>query len=330
MKAKPIFILGCHKSGTTLLRNLLDDHKELFVVPTETHFFANIGFGVKYTYRKTNNIQLTIEEKKKRLINWIDYRNRKEDLIADGFTKNKWNLEKLTELMMKTEVNNLKELSDLFHTSLYFSLFGESPPQNKRFVEKSVENSEFVSNWLSIYPDAKFVHILRNPYSNIVSLRKYSSKKKKNLHFPHLLNPINSMYDSYNDLYKNLKTYSNYLVVKYEDLLTNTKTSMIRIADFLEIKYDEQLLNPTILGEDWKGNSIRGKKFNGVSSQNIDVWKNEISDFEIIIINKFFDFILNDYDYDILTPNNTSIFKRAPKESFKNYILNRILLLSLR
>ena len=35
----PIFILGCTKSGTTLLRNLFDGHPDLFIIPFETHFF---------------------------------------------------------------------------------------------------------------------------------------------------------------------------------------------------------------------------------------------------------------------------------------------------
>ena len=91
----PIFILGCHKSGTTLLRNLLDGHKDLFAVPTETHFLANIGYWVKYSYRKQLPFKLSIEESKQRLIDWIDLRNNKENLIADGFTSGKWNVEAL-------------------------------------------------------------------------------------------------------------------------------------------------------------------------------------------------------------------------------------------
>jgi len=35
----PIFLLGSHKSETSLLRALLDGHKDLFVFPTETHLF---------------------------------------------------------------------------------------------------------------------------------------------------------------------------------------------------------------------------------------------------------------------------------------------------
>ena len=35
-----VFILGQHKSGSSLLRSLLDGHPDLFVIPVETHYFS--------------------------------------------------------------------------------------------------------------------------------------------------------------------------------------------------------------------------------------------------------------------------------------------------
>ncbi|MGA1778589.1 MAG: sulfotransferase [Schleiferiaceae bacterium] len=52
MPHAPIFILGSHKSGTSLLRSLLDGHPDLFVIPFETHFMALLGRWITYSYRK--------------------------------------------------------------------------------------------------------------------------------------------------------------------------------------------------------------------------------------------------------------------------------------
>lgn len=38
----PIFICGAHRSGTTLLRNLLDDHPAISLLPSEGTFFTNL------------------------------------------------------------------------------------------------------------------------------------------------------------------------------------------------------------------------------------------------------------------------------------------------
>ena len=51
--SRPIFLLGCHKSGTSLLRSLLDGHPDLFVIPIETHFFQATGHWTDYRMRRS-------------------------------------------------------------------------------------------------------------------------------------------------------------------------------------------------------------------------------------------------------------------------------------
>lgn len=58
----PIFILGCHKSRTSLLRALFDGHDDLFVVPFETHFFQRTGHVIDYAFRKSAARRLSVEE----------------------------------------------------------------------------------------------------------------------------------------------------------------------------------------------------------------------------------------------------------------------------
>jgi hypothetical protein len=51
-----VFICGVHRSGTTLLRDLLDDHPNLSVLPSEGSYFTNLAPQLK---------RLTDEEKEK-------------------------------------------------------------------------------------------------------------------------------------------------------------------------------------------------------------------------------------------------------------------------
>jgi hypothetical protein len=333
---KPIFILGCSKSGTTLLRNLLDGHKDLFAIPSETHFFQNIKYWVSYQFRVAKPNKLSIDEMKKNLIDWVSYLNKTEDFFADSFTKNKWDIKVLEEKLNAENIGNIKNLSDAFWNALYAALYKEAMPADKRIVEKSVENAEFVFEWLNFYPDSKFIHIVRNPYSNLVSLRKYLDKQTKNRkvlfprknvsYFPHLRKAVYSMYNSFYFLEKNKRLVNNYKVVTYENLISHPETVMKEISNFLEIDFQEILLQPTLFGEDWAGNSITGQRFSGVSTSSLERWQKEITDFEIILVNRLFDFLLKEYNYPILLPNKNSIMKRAPKESIINYILNRLLI----
>ena len=206
------------------------------------------------------------------------------------------------------------------------SLFGEELSGTKRVVEKSVENSEFVADLALLYPNAKFIRIIRNPYSNLVSLRKYSTKSEKYFNFPFLRYPLRSMLDSFYDMYRNMRVIENYKIIKYEDLLLNTSGIMKGLSEFLQIEYNEDILRPTLLNENWVGNSIRGEKFTGISAVNLNKWESEISDFEIHAVNRLFDFIMTDFGYDKLRPRKKSYWSRAPKEGLRNYFLNRFLM----
>jgi hypothetical protein len=47
LAARPVFICGVHRSGTTLVRNLLDGHPQLCVLPSEGTFYTNLEAKLK-------------------------------------------------------------------------------------------------------------------------------------------------------------------------------------------------------------------------------------------------------------------------------------------
>ncbi len=322
---KPIFILGCSKSGTSLLRNLLDGHPDLFVIPTETHFFQNTGYWVNYSFRRSKPGTLSSDEKKERLLNWISVVNQAEDSVSDSFSANRWNLALMREVLTRARVASDKDLMDAYFHALYAGLFGSQLPDHLRIVEKSVENAEFAFELLKFYPDAKFLHIIRNPYSNLVALRKYAQHVRRSKKFPYLKNILFALYNSYYYLYKNSRVISAYKIIRYEDLLTNPENTMRQVADFLEITYHDSLLTPTMFSEKWQGNSTSRIKFDSISKINMDRWKKEITSLEIWIVNHFFDFVLHDYGYE-RQATKKNIFWPQKKETTKTYLQNRIFL----
>ena len=317
----PIFILGCSKSGTSMIRNLFDGHPNLFIVPAESHFFQNIGFWISYFSRRSAPQQLSYQEMKTELFRWIDYSNIKDNITADGFTKGRWNMAVFKESLMRTPVNSLRELSDLYIQSMYKSIYERDYDNSLRFMEKSVENTEVALEWLSLYPDAKFVHILRNPYSNIVALRKFLNTKK----FPFLKGAIYSMYNSYYSLYKNINLISDsrYKVIIYDELISEPKKVMKNLCEFLNIEYMDILLTPTLFGVPWSGNSTSGVQFEGISNINLNKWKKELSNFEICIINDLFMHVVKDFGFEKIN-SRYSIMQIAKNENMFNYIQNRI------
>ena len=134
-----------------------------------------------------------------------------------------------------------------------------------QLLEKSVSNAENALRLQKLFPNAKFIHIMRNPYANLLSFRDY--RFKMNNRFPSLRDLVECLKVNYYYLYKNQELIDDYLVVKYEDIAMNTKEEMIKISQFLNIPFNENLLSPTVNGKRWEGNSTQNKKFTGVETK---------------------------------------------------------------
>jgi len=323
----PIFIVGPHKSGTTLLLRLLDDHPELFSIPFETHIFQLSGRWVDYRGRKTYPQYLSFKEIKDSFKKHIKKINTvKQDFSHDSSSRiGMFNLSIFNQKIEK-EVDNFKDLVELYFQAIYSSFYEEDYVETKRFVEKSVEHDEFVPLLKKLFPDAKFIRVLRNPYSNLVSYRRYLQKAVKKGKYPKISVPLLSLKNSFYHMYRNLELFpDSYHVIKYENILTNPEKSMKELADFIGVKYDPILLKPTIKGKLWLGNSSLNKQFHGISADNLDVWKKEINTLEKYYITKYFRKILQDYDYPVLPQPRKSRFLPVKKEKLFTYIFNRSL-----
>jgi hypothetical protein len=203
---------------------------------------------------------------------------------------------------------------------MYKSLYNKDLSDNTRIVEKSVENSEFAMQLKKIFPKAKFIHIIRNPYSNLVSIRKFKSKTG----YPFMKYIIESMNNNYYFLEKNKEVIDeDYYVLKYEDFVNDSEKKIKELANFANLKIEEILFKPTVQGELWRGNSTSNKEFSGISSDRLGKWKEEISPFEIGLINKKFDHFLEKYGYKYYKIKD-NIYHKNKNENIKSYIANRL------
>ena len=320
----PIFILGPHKSGTSLLRSLFDGHPDLFVIPTECHFFWHAKVWIEYPYRKSKPPLKTGVELRKSFIEWIDQSNRCEDRYGDCHTKGQWDIEQLKDALLtnRGDDESLRQEIDHFVNSMWYALKnGNCCAQSKaiRFVEKSVENAELAPIIKKMYPDAHFIHIVRNPYSNFVSFRKYKSQNKK---YPFIIPLLKSIYLSYYHLYRNRDVLDNYHIVSYEQLVQRPQKTLKNICSQCGVSYDDCLLEPTLLGKRWDGNSMYDDKFKDISTNSLSRWKSEIYDFEIYAINKALGYILDGFGYERLSKKRLNIWP-IKHEPVNTYIKNR-------
>jgi hypothetical protein len=199
------FIVGCPRSGTTLLSKILTTHKDIFI-PDETGFLYYL-FGM---HKKLNSKSVVKHEKQ---------------IFQNNAVKN-------------VNYSNLDEFTNEFrsHYLTNEKLFGEKTPRHWYYLD--IINLH--------YENSKVFFMLRNPISVVNSYKKHKQKwfpfynASKYFHmdifFPMFV---------WKDSLKNYKLFTNdkYMLIKYEDLIEDEVFVLKKISYFLELKYDNKILD---------------------------------------------------------------------------------------
>jgi hypothetical protein len=137
------------------------------------------------------------------------------------------------------------------------------------------------------FPNAKFFIIIRDPRSIWASLCK-NAEKRKELRV-HLLSIVRHFrkYIMLADHYLNLSVFKNRLmIIKYENIVTNPEKYTKKICNFLNIKFNKDMLDPKkhydfATNKTWVPYSAFSTKFPKLNSQPINKWKKYLSDIEV-------------------------------------------------
>ncbi|MDZ7690391.1 MAG: sulfotransferase [Balneolaceae bacterium] len=193
-----------------------------------------------------------------------------------------------------------------------------------KVVEKSVEHAEFAPLLHKMFPLARFVHIVRNPYGNIVSLRKAKTIQSK---FPLVFRMLDSLYNNYYHLYRNRQLIDDYYIIRYEDLLSNPEQHIEKLTQFLELPMHEALLQPTKLGKSVERQQLHGAGFLRVRCKPNRQLEGVHHPMEALFINRHLSYPFEAFGYTKLPdPSIKDFLKPAKNEGIKRYLINRLYL----
>lgn len=131
---------------------------------------------------------------------------------------------------------------------------------------------------LEWYPDCLLIHTTRNPKAVYASQgAKYlkpdeSSFSRFYMRIKQFVH-INIQISWTAHVHNRLRKLPNYLLIRYEDLVTEPETNVRRVCCFLETKYNPEMLVPKRFGSSYQPGGTHGE---GIVTTSLDRWKTSI------------------------------------------------------
>jgi hypothetical protein len=268
----PIFICGHPKSGTSLLRSLLDSHPQLVVYPEETGFFRRYLPAVQ---------EMSLEEKLAKaedcLIHIFTWKRVDPPPSQAGFPDRDYSsvpFEAVRRAMVELVARDgFRHDGDLLSAAVlaFGEVTGQLTGKTLHWVEKTPYNELFTGIIYGWWPQARYIHVLRDPRDNFSSYRRKHRDWTAEIF-------ADSWGKSTRAGLENRDRYGEdrYQIIRYEDLVQKPGKTMKEISVFLGIEEDEILWVPTRNGIAWEGNSMFDDRFSQISGTPIERWKHTL------------------------------------------------------
>lgn len=257
---RPVFVLGSRRSGTTLVRDLLDHHPALSVLPAEGTMLTNFAWHLK-RLEPDSWLPFLGCEWLRRLANpinqqpyWLLGRSSAEGspYVEFGRALRAWWPLVKTRLGPRTTSWPLVAIA-LAYAHCTTGLDADSPLQ--RWVEKTPTNERFLARLMAEFPEARMLHVVRHPFAVYASSCK--ALRDSGLPSSEETLVLRQMRLSYREAATRSAqpASDSYLLVRYEDLLEDTASGVERMASFLGIQPLPIMTQPTANGIPTPSNS---------------------------------------------------------------------------
>ena len=214
-RLRPVFVGGCPRSGTTLLRTMLNSHPDL-AVPHETRILID-GYR-----RRAEWGDLAYSENRRRVARWVVERkvSRYWQLTDDA--------DELVERMVAAAPTIGSVLSAGFR--LYAERRGKP-----RWGEKRPSVVLHLDAVFAMFPDAQYVNVVRDPRAVVASIRKVGRQHGWGAHG--LPGGTDTWERSVRaaDRWRRRLPADRFLELRYEDLVADPAATLGRIVRFLDL-----------------------------------------------------------------------------------------------
>lgn len=275
MHERPFFVVSAPRSGSTLLRLILDAHPRLAVPPPGWLF--DLVYPYLYSYgdlgQRQNLLALA------------------EDIMATP-TVGKWPIKlKPEELINASGEASFAGLYAALHRA-YAQAEGKL-----RWGEKTPRNSFWMDEIRSLFPDAQFIHIVRDGRDQAIDI-------SDSVLWP------NSVYSGANlwrryvmavrDCAQRLPA-GAFLEFRYEDLCAAPEATIRRLCEFLDEQLDVHMLAPheTRSAREWSTHPLHARTAQPITTRYCEMYKARLSSADVAALESLIGGTLARFGYPV-------------------------------
>jgi hypothetical protein len=217
------FVIGKERSGTTLFQVMLNSHPNI-VAPPESRFMVLL-------YGRYGSIKRWSGK------NIDDFCN---DLFREGLFTNQWQMDKNK---LRLSLLSIKDfLTYPLVCKTVFLQWANSEKQVTILMDKNPIYYFFLPTLEKLFPDAKYIHLVRDYRAYLVSYRRvfsnlqnaYTVKRSTDIVYRWM--KVNMLIDE-----SKIRNPGRYFTLKYETLVTAPESSMKEVCSFLGIPFSEKM-----------------------------------------------------------------------------------------
>lgn len=276
LRDSPVFIAGHPKSGTSLLRSVLDSHPELVAYPEETSFFRRY---LPKAAGKNRIEKLILSDRY--LTHIFEWNQAHPPAHQAGFPDRDYSdipVAKVRQAVKQLVTEQFRNDGDMLSAVVvaYGQVTGQITTTTHHWVEKTPYNEHYAALIYTWWPAALIVHTVRDPRDNFASYRrKHSSWSPDAFAMSWARSTLAGL--------DNLAHYGEgrYWMLRYEDLVSNPDAELRQLCRFLRISDDPSLRRPARGGKPWAGNSMFEDQFSTISAAPVGRWKEALQPEEV-------------------------------------------------
>jgi hypothetical protein len=203
------FVVGVGRSGTTLLRMMLDTHPEL-AIPPETQFVPEL----------------------------IDRGGEPPELVEAIVASRSWKDFGLEPGRLRALVSELERPAPADVLRAFYGLYAETHGK-PRWGDKTPGYVKRMRPIAAALPEARFIHVIRDGRDVALSRRARGMGESK---------PIEEVAELWRRRIENARRQARrlrgrYLELRFEDLVSHPRAALERVCELIELPYDARMLD---------------------------------------------------------------------------------------